>query len=83
MDDLFRQSWHVKRKKFRALGMESMMWTEGCVFFDGRGIQRGWTNSQAGNEMKWRSGNERQLSSFHHANRGKVSEHYIGEIKIS
>jgi len=31
--------WHAKRKRFRTLGMESRMWTEGCVFFDGRGIQ--------------------------------------------
>ena len=38
---------------------------------------------QAGIRMKWRSGDERQLSSSHHANRGKVSEHYLGEVKDS
>ena len=31
--------------------------------------------------MKWMSGNERQLRSFHYANRGNVTEHSIGEIK--
>ena len=74
-----------------AKGLEHWAWSQGCglknVFsLAKRNTEQDsytWTNIQAGNEMKWRSGNERQLSSFHHANRGKVSEHYIGAIKIS
>jgi len=38
---------------------------------------------QAGIRMKWRSGNERHLNRFHYANRGKVSEDHVGEVKNS
>jgi len=75
---------HMQSEKFRPLGIESRFEGCWCVFFGKERLQgmiaEHGTN-QAGIRVKRRSGNERQSSISHHANRGKVTEHHIRAIK--